>query len=119
MFYAVIDFVSNVLILVTVAFIGLFVILYSILFNPTVTSVGRMIRRVMIALFVLGGVTVVHAFLPETPEWWPVVRLLLWCYLTYAFGSFVWVLLARRFWPRRLRTKRDAGALRPRHEVQD
>jgi hypothetical protein len=103
------ELAANILVLATVIAAVAFVVLYSVLFDPSTTTAGRLIRRMMISLSTLGGLSILRAFFDEKPLWFDWLRLGVWAYVTFAFASMVWLILVRRFWPHRLRTRPHDG----------
>ena len=92
----------------------LFSVLYPILFNPSLTSAGKLIWRAILSIAGFGLLVVTGLFIDGQVEWWqmpadiawwrPVTRLAVYLLIAYTFASLVWLLIARRFWPHTLRT---------------
>jgi hypothetical protein len=112
--YAALDGVSDLLVMVTVILTGLFVLLYSVLFDPRLTTAGRIIRRTMFALLLLGVVALVRVVVTDLPDWWPMVRIVVWVYLVYSFASLATLVVMRRFWPQKVKTRPDEDTIEPR-----
>lgn len=102
----------------------LFVIAYTILFNPRATTAGLLVRRAVLSiagmafLFVLGIFVDGRAEWYEYPEgiapWRPVLRLAIYLFVAYSFTSLVVLLFQRKFAPHVLHTAPDEWTVKPR-----
>lgn len=101
---AVLGFISNIVVGLTYLAGLLFVILYSALFNPSRTTAGRLVRQTVISLLGLALPPVLHIWFTGDEWWWPTLRLIIYVFVAYSFGSLVWLVIVRRFFPRWVKT---------------
>lgn len=100
---------------------AVFAVLYPILYNIRVTTVGPHIWRAILSVAGFGFLVVIGLFvdsrvdwwqMPEDVAWWrPLLRLVIYGLIAYSFTSLSVVLIVRRFWPHRLKTRPLTTAL--------
>ncbi len=100
---------------------GTFAVLYPLLFNIRVTTVGPHIWRAILSVAGFGVLAVLGLFVDGRVNWWemptdvawwrPLLRLAIYGLIAYSFTSLSVVLIMRRFWPHRLKTKPLVDAL--------
>lgn len=108
---------SNMLLAISFAGSFIFAVLYTVLGNPTATTAGIRIRRAFFSIAGLGLLSFLGIFIdgqvpwtqmPETVGLWrPVVRFAVYAFVSYSVVSLIHLVIARRFFPERLRTAPD------------
>jgi len=103
-----------------------FVVVYPVLFNPMLTTAGRLIWRLVISFLGLGFLAVLGVFVdgqvdwtmfPPDVSWWrPTIRFFIYAFVAYSFGSLIGLLFTRRFHPERVRRAPDDWMVKPRHK---
>lgn len=101
-----------------------FAIAYPILFNPGLTTAGKLIWRAIFSVGGFGFLAVIGTFIdgrvewfelpPDVDPWRPLVRVVIYGFIAYTFGSLVVLLFLRRFAPERLRTAPETLNVEPR-----
>lgn len=117
--------IGNITVLAIFATALTFVIVYPILFNPMLTTAGRLIWRLVISFLGLGFLAVLGVFVdgrvswlmfPPDVAWWrPTIRAAIYLFVAYSFMSLVGLLFTRRFHPERVRRAPDDWMVQPRH----
>lgn len=103
---------GNIIILLIFVAALSFAIIYPLLFNPKLTTGGRLVWRAIFSVAGIGLMVVIGLFVDGRSEWWelppnilwwrPALRVLVYGYVAYSFGSLVALLFVRRFWPKQV-----------------
>lgn len=88
--------VTEVVIAVAAFLVTLFILGYSVLFDPTKTTAGKLVRSMMIGLLGL-CLTALSRDLFEGELAWALFRLGVWLYCCAVFALMVWLVFVRRF----------------------
>lgn len=103
----------------------LFSILYPILFNPSLTTGGKLIWRAILSVAAFGLLVCIGIFIDGRVEWWqypgdviwwrPFIRLAVYSFIGESFVSLVVLLILRRVRPEAIKVApEDSLNLRPR-----
>ena len=123
--------ITNLLVAYVGVMLAVFVIAYPSLFNPRLTTGGRMIFRFSLSLFFVMVLVVIGIYLnpghdlswleyPEDVLWWrPVLRLVAYGYVAYTITALVIFLWNRKFHPEKLTTAPDKLLVKPRHDTAE
>lgn len=105
----------------------IFSVAYPLLFKFRETTAGPKIWQAILSTAGFGLLAFLGIFvdgrvpaweLPMDVAWWrPLVRLIVYGFIGYSYGSLVWLLVVRRWFPKKIKTA-PAGLLdvAPRHE---
>ena len=88
--------VTEVVIALAALFVTVFILSYSVLFDPTKTTAGKLVRSMMIGLLGL-CLTALSRDLFEGEVAWALFRLGTWLYCCAVFALMVWLVFVRRF----------------------
>ena len=119
----------------TLIYIGVlllaFTILYPTLFDPSVTTGGKIIFRFSLSLSMMVAIILVGIFIdprydlpwytyPSDTIWWrPIIRLGSCLYVAYTITSLVRFLWKRKFHPQELKRAPDKELVKPRHDTAE
>jgi hypothetical protein len=91
----------------------LFAIVYPILFNPSLTTAGKLIWRAIFSVGGFGLLAVIGIFIDGRVPWnempddvdplRPVVRFIVFGFIAYSYASLVGLLVLRRFFPGKIK----------------
>lgn len=117
---------SNVLVAYIVLALIVFVVGYYALFNPKLTTAGKLIFRFAVSLICVLGLVFVGIFINPTSQtawfdfpgdvqaWRPAIRLAGYMYVAYSITSLVRFLILRKWYPHKLKTATDRDLVKPR-----
>ena len=104
---------SNILVLTIFVSATAFVILYPLFFRFEATTAGILIWRAVLSFALIAALSVIGLFVDGRVDWWvlpidvawwrPTVRLVVFGFIAYTFGSLVGLVIVRRFWPSRVK----------------